>query len=75
MPAWNEGGKEESLDRMEIQMTHDELLGAIGEAAAAKIAEAGFVLVPRKWREDVFRTLDALGAERRAASGKSQSLD
>lgn len=34
----------------EIAMTHDELVESLGDAYA-KIIDAGFVLVPRWWRE------------------------
>jgi hypothetical protein len=54
---WSEGGKEESLDRMDITMTHDELETLIGPAADA-IRKAGFVIVPRKWRHRVIAVLD-----------------
>lgn len=53
---WNGGGKEECLDYMAITMSHQELENLLGESAKI-IANAGFVLVPRKWRDNA---LDAL---------------
>lgn len=32
-------------------MSHDELVAAVGEAAYRTITEAGFVLVPKTWRD------------------------
>jgi hypothetical protein len=50
-------GKADILARGDITMSHDDLLSVLGSDAAAKIADAGFVLVPRKWREDTFLAL------------------
>ena len=38
-----------------LTMTHAELEAALGRDAVALIEQAGFVLVPREWREGVFR--------------------
>lgn len=55
-PAWNEGGKEECFDRMQIAMTHDELSIALG-SSSKQIEDAGFVLVPRRWSDDALNAL------------------
>lgn len=54
---WNEGGKEDCLEVGQITMTHDDLVLALGPLAAKTIEDAGFVLVPRKWRAEVFAAL------------------
>jgi hypothetical protein len=54
---WNNGGKQECLARFGLAMTHDELAASIG-LAYQKINDAGFVLVPRGWREDVMKALE-----------------
>ena len=59
---WNEDAKADALERGKITMSHDELEAALGNGAKL-IADAGFVLVPRVWREQVFTAL-----EKRAAS-------
>jgi hypothetical protein len=53
--AWDNGGMESVLAGGGIIMTHDDLVTALGPEASKKIADAGFVLVPREWRERVFR--------------------
>jgi hypothetical protein len=42
---------------MKITMPHDDLVRELGADVAAKIEAAGFVLVPRTWRE---RAWDAM---------------
>lgn len=54
---WNEGGKEDCLQRGNITMSHDDLLAQLPTGAADIIAAAGFVLVPKQWREEVFEAL------------------
>lgn len=58
MTAWDGGGKEECLERAGLTLTHDELVEQLG-AGARLIEEAGFVLVPRTWRDVVMRSLQA----------------
>ena len=58
---WNEGGKELALDNMEITMSHDDLAKAMGNSYQ-KMIDAGFVMMPRKWREDVFKHLSKCSA-------------
>ena len=53
---WNNGGKQACYGRMEITMSNDELAEALGPAHQ-QILDAGFVLVPKKWREDVMKAL------------------
>jgi hypothetical protein len=55
---WNNGGKQACLERMNITMTHDELAAALG-STYREIIDAGFVMVPKKWREDVMTALAA----------------
>lgn len=66
-PAWNEGGKDNFFDRMQIVMAHDELSAALGPAFK-KIEDAGFVLVPRRWRDDALNAL----SKRSAAKTKGE---
>ena len=54
--AWNDGPKQECLERGGIAMSHDELAAELG-ASYQKIVDAGFVLMPRKWRDDVLQAL------------------
>ena len=66
MPAdpqttWNEGGREDVLSKRGLTMTHDELEAQLGTASTALIAAAGFVLVPRQWREDGFAAAARVG--------------
>ena len=42
--------------RVEISMSHDQLAAEMG-TAYQKMIDAGFVMVPRKWREDAFEAL------------------
>lgn len=58
---WNEGGKESFLASRGMTMSHDELVSEIGAAAYQKITEAGFVLVPKRWKDDVFKHLKQCG--------------
>ena len=57
MLPWHEGGKEGSMERFGVTLTHDDLCGVLGPVAVNLIESAGFVLVPRTWRESVFRAL------------------
>jgi len=50
---WHEGGREDCLERGGITMSHDELLQSLPAGAADQIEAAGFVLVPKKWRDNV----------------------
>lgn len=43
----------ESSELFQITMTNDELTKALGNEAAALIERAGFVLVPKRWRDEV----------------------
>jgi hypothetical protein len=61
---YNEGGKETILESREISMTHDELMAQLGPAFE-KITAAGFVLVPKSWRDDVFNHLEDCEHKRR----------
>lgn len=61
MPAWNEGGKEESLDRFGVSMSHADLESALGTEVTKTIEDAGFVLVPRRWRDGTLASLSAPG--------------
>jgi hypothetical protein len=49
--------KEDIYDKININMSHDELITALGKEAWQKIVDAGFVLVPKQWRENVFKAL------------------
>lgn len=59
-PAYHEGGKEVILGNMNITMSHDELVKELGDAYK-KITDAGFVMMPKKWREDVMNFLSNQG--------------
>lgn len=59
MKSWNDGGKEDCFDRLEISVTHDELVASIG-AVYHEITNAGFVLVPKRWRDDALKALSAV---------------
>jgi hypothetical protein len=48
--------KQEYLERMNITMSHDELAAALGPAYQ-QIVDAGFVMVPKRWREEVIKTV------------------
>jgi hypothetical protein len=65
-PPWSEGGKERCLHKMNIGMTHDELAEYLGDTVMRVIQDAGFVLVPKQWREDTFSALHELAERRRA---------
>lgn len=53
---WNNGGKQSCLARGNISMTHDELAKIIGSSYQT-IVDAGFVMVPKQWRDDVMSAL------------------
>jgi hypothetical protein len=61
---WHEGGKEDFMGSHGLTMTHDELKKALGKRYRV-IEDAGFVLVPRQWREEVLKILDARAKERK----------
>jgi hypothetical protein len=61
---WNNGGKQATLGNFGIAMTHDELAAKMGPAYQ-QMTDAGFVMVPKKWREDVYGALQELGEFRR----------
>lgn len=61
---WNNGGKQALLGDMEITMTHDELAKAMGPAYQMMI-DAGFVMNPKRWRENVFAALSERAKEQR----------
>ena len=49
---WNNGGKQAALGGFQITMTHDELAVKMGVAYQVML-DAGFVMVPKKWRQTV----------------------
>jgi hypothetical protein len=49
---WNNGGKQAVFGRMDIQRTHDELAASMGNAYQ-QMLDAGFVMVPKKWRDEM----------------------
>jgi hypothetical protein len=53
---WNEGGKEKHFDHAGITMTHDELVMEL-DGWHQKIVDAGFVMVPKSWRDKVMKVL------------------
>jgi hypothetical protein len=53
---WNNGGKQAVCASAGIAVTHDELAKAIGPAYQ-QILDAGFVLVPKQWRERIIAAL------------------
>ncbi len=57
MTAWNARGREVAFDRLEISMSHEELVNSLPREAVERIDLAGFVLVPKSWRERVFKVL------------------
>ena len=63
---WNNGGKQAVCASAGITMTHDELAKDLGPAYQ-QILDAGFVLVPKRWRENVMAALDKRTKERRSA--------
>ncbi len=58
---WNDGPKQECLTRGGITMSHDELAVMLGDAYQ-KIIDAGFVMVPRNWRQEVCEALSGRSA-------------
>lgn len=54
--SWNNGGKQAFCVASGIAMTNDELAKVLGPAHQ-QILDAGFVLVPKKWRDDVLTAL------------------
>jgi hypothetical protein len=54
---WNDGGKEAFLGSRCMTMTHDELAARLGDAYHT-IEGAGFVIVPRVWRDDALAALE-----------------
>jgi hypothetical protein len=67
--AWANGGMQEVLAAIDITMTHDDLVAALGPAVFKTITDAGFVLVPREWRERVFRASKARAESAGTESG------
>lgn len=60
-----------ACERMDIAMTHDDLAAEMGPAYQ-KMLDAGFVMMPRKWREQAFEALSdyaKLKRERQQRSG------
>jgi hypothetical protein len=53
MPAWNEGGRDECYERLEITMSYEELWHQLSVESRKLIEDAGFVLVPKSWRDRV----------------------
>ena len=49
------GEKPAGSDVFAIEMSNDQLQAAIGAEAVITIEEAGFVLVPKKWRDLMFK--------------------
>jgi hypothetical protein len=47
----------DTLDRMKITRTNDELRDLLGQTVCRLIDESGFVLVPRQWQNDVMAAL------------------
>lgn len=45
------------FDKMNITVSHDDLLAQLGPDAVEKIKLAGFVLVPKVWRTNAFKAL------------------
>jgi hypothetical protein len=49
--GWHEA-KKAVLAKMQVTKSHDELIRQLGPAYQL-IKEAGFVIVPKKWRDDL----------------------
>ena len=71
--AWSVGDKEVFLESRGMMMTHDELAKLLGDAYST-IIEAGFALVPKIWKEDVFKHFEVVrGAARNGHSKRSRT--
>ena len=56
--------KQKMLEQGQIKLAHDELIKVIGEDVYKLITDAGYVLVPKRWRDDVFCSLSTREPEK-----------